>query len=99
MKTLTHEEVTGLLKVRLKKWTLKDSVIQRDFKFRNFINAFSFMTAVALEAEKTDHHPDWSNSYNKVSISLTTHSSKGLTQLDIDLAEKIDQLFLLYEKS
>jgi len=98
MKVLNYEEVSGFLQVRLNKWTFSDSVIQRNFKFRNFISAFSFMTAVALEAEKMDHHPDWSNSYNKVSISLTTHSPEGLTQLDLDLAGKIDQLFLLYEK-
>jgi 4a-hydroxytetrahydrobiopterin dehydratase len=99
MKILTSSEVSAFLKVSHNKWTFNESSIQRDFKFRNFIGAFSFMTAVALEAEKMDHHPDWSNSYNKVSITLTTHSPEGLTQLDLDLARKIDQLFLLYENS
>jgi 4a-hydroxytetrahydrobiopterin dehydratase len=98
MKVLTSSEVSGFLKVNHNKWTFNESVIHRDFKFRNFIGAFSFMTAVALEAEKMDHHPDWGNSYNKVSISLSTHSPEGLTQLDLDLAGKIDQMFLHYEK-
>ncbi|NEW84692.1 MAG: hypothetical protein GZ094_20315 [Mariniphaga sp.] len=51
------------------------------------------MTTVALEAEKLNHHPDWSNSYNKVSISLTNHEAKGITQLDFDLASTIDKIF------
>ena len=51
------------------------------------------MTSIALEAEKLDHHPDWSNSYNLVSIVLTNHAAKGVTQLDFDLAKKIDRLF------
>lgn len=64
--------------------------ISHDFKFKTFSEAFSFMTRVALAAEKMDHHPDWSNVYNKVRITLTTHSAGGLTAKDMALAEKID---------
>ncbi len=64
--------------------------IRRSFRFRDFGEAFAFMTRIALEAEKADHHPDWSNSWNKVDILLTTHSAHGLTQKDVDLAKRID---------
>jgi 4a-hydroxytetrahydrobiopterin dehydratase len=93
MKPLSEDEVTNFLSVHLKKWNLIDGAIRRDFEFSNFVEAFSFMTAVALEAEKMDHHPDWKNSYNKVSISLSTHSAEGITQNDFDLANKIDSLY------
>lgn len=63
--------------------------ITQDFSFRNFAEAFSFMAHVALLAEKADHHPDWSNSYNKVSITLSTHSAGGVTKKDVALAEAI----------
>lgn len=66
--------------------------ISHDFKFKTFSEAFSFMTRVALAAEKMDHHPEWSNVYNKVRITLTTHSAGGLTSKDMALAEKIDRL-------
>lgn len=66
--------------------------ISHEFKFRNFSEAFGFMTRVALLAEKADHHPDWSNSYNRVSITLSTHSAGGLTGNDVALAAAIDKL-------
>ena len=94
MKALSKQEVVDFLNENLKDWTLEEKTITRDFKFKTFVEAFSFMTAVALEAEKLDHHPDWSNSYNKVSISLTNHEAKGITQLDFDLANKIDRIFI-----
>lgn len=64
----------------------------RDFKFGDFSEAFAFMTRVALLAQTADHHPDWSNAYNKVSITLSTHSAGGLTDKDIALATAIDKL-------
>lgn len=64
--------------------------IQKSFVFRNFSEAFGFMTRVALAAEKMDHHPDWSNVYKTVDIALSTHDVGGLTELDITLARKID---------
>ena len=66
--------------------------ITHHFKFKNFSEAFSFMTRVALAAEKADHHPDWSNSYNKVTVTLSTHAAGGLTHSDIELAGRIDKL-------
>lgn len=68
------------------------NAIGRDFKFRDFSEAFGFMTRVALAAQQADHHPDWSNSYNKVSITLSTHSAGGLTSNDVALAAAIDKL-------
>ena len=66
--------------------------IGRDFRFKDFSEAFAFMSRVALAAEKAGHHPDWSNSYNKVSIALSTHSAGGLTEKDVALARAIDAL-------
>lgn len=97
MKTLTEDEVTNYLSIHLKQWNLVESAIRREFKFKTFVEAFSFMTAIALEAEKMDHHPDWSNSYNKVMIALATHSANGITQNDFDLANKIDALYKNHE--
>ena len=64
--------------------------ITRSFKFADFNEAFAFMTRVALAAEQADHHPDWSNVWNRVDILLTTHSAGGLTSKDVDLAKRID---------
>lgn len=97
MKTFTDQEIADHLAQNFKNWRYDGKAIQREFKFKTFAEAFSFMKAVALEAEKTDHHPDWSNSYNKVSIALATHSEKGITQKDFDLAAKIDTLFENYK--
>ena len=66
--------------------------IGRAFRFRDFAEAFAFMTRVALAAEKADHHPDWSNSWNKVEIALSTHSAGGVTEKDVALARTIDAL-------
>lgn len=93
MKALSKEEVIKYLSGKLKSWTFNDTAIRRDIEFRTFVEAFSFMTSIALEAEKMDHHPEWINSYNRVSISLSTHSAKGVTQQDFTLAEKIDEIY------
>jgi 4a-hydroxytetrahydrobiopterin dehydratase len=79
---------------RLNGWTLGSDggSIARTFEFRNFSEAFAFMTRVALAAEKMDHHPDWSNVYKTVHIRLNTHDAGGLTALDIELAGEIDRL-------
>ncbi|WP_164116242.1 4a-hydroxytetrahydrobiopterin dehydratase [Sphingorhabdus sp. Alg239-R122] len=66
--------------------------ITRTFEFDDFVNAFGFMSSVALLAEKADHHPEWSNVYNRVEILLTTHDADGLSQRDIDLARQIEAL-------
>lgn len=67
--------------------------ISHDFRFKSFSEAFAFMTRVALLAEQAGHHPEWSNVYNRVRITLTTHDAGGLTDKDMALAEAIDRLF------
>ncbi len=73
-------------------WDEEAKPIRRGFRFRDFSEAFGFMTRVALAAEKADHHPDWSNSWNRVDVALTTHSAGGVTAKDIALAREIDAL-------
>jgi 4a-hydroxytetrahydrobiopterin dehydratase len=75
-------------------WTFDESseAIGRHFRFRNFSEAFGFMARVALAAEAMGHHPDWSNTYDKVSIALSTHDAGGVTQKDIELAGRISRL-------
>jgi 4a-hydroxytetrahydrobiopterin dehydratase len=71
-------------------WDAGASTIRRTFHFADFSEAFAFMTRVALAAEKADHHPDWSNSWNRVDVALATHSEGGVTRRDIDLARQMD---------
>jgi 4a-hydroxytetrahydrobiopterin dehydratase len=66
--------------------------IQKTFKFKDFSEAFGFMTRAALVAEKMDHHPEWANVWNRVEVTLATHSSGGLTALDVKLAEAMDKI-------
>jgi 4a-hydroxytetrahydrobiopterin dehydratase len=66
--------------------------IQKTYVFKNFSEAFGFMARAALQAEKMDHHPEWSNVYNRVHVVLATHDAKGVTQLDVSLAAYMDQL-------
>ena len=75
-------------------WTLEEGglAITRRFKFADFSAAFSFMTRAALAAEKLDHHPEWSNVYNRVEVRLTTHSAGGLTSRDFELAQIMDRI-------
>jgi 4a-hydroxytetrahydrobiopterin dehydratase len=68
--------------------------LERIFVFKDFKDAFQFMTLCASLAEKLDHHPDWSNSWNKVSVRLSTHSARALTELDITMARAMDQFAL-----
>ena len=75
-------------------WMIDNKSIKKEFKFDNFINAFGFMCKVALLAEKINHHPNWQNSYNKVTIELTTHDKGGITNNDLELAEAIDKLLM-----
>lgn len=89
---LTLSEVQARL-ATLQGWTLKtDSTsISKTFQFKDFSGAWSFMSRVALLAEKMDHHPDWANVYNKVDVTLSTHDAGGLTKLDFKMAEFMDQ--------
>jgi 4a-hydroxytetrahydrobiopterin dehydratase len=83
----------GLAK-RLPTWRLADGrdAIQKTFKFKDFNEAFGFMARAALVAEKMDHHPEWSNVWNKVEVALSTHAAGGLTELDLKLAEAMDKI-------
>ena len=74
-------------------WEIKSEQIQREFNFANFIEAFSFMTKVALICEKYNHHPNWENVYSRVIIRLNTHDLGGITNLDQTLASEINKLF------
>jgi 4a-hydroxytetrahydrobiopterin dehydratase len=73
-------------------WTIENGKLTKSFRFKNFQQAFGFMTMCALYAEKKDHHPEWSNVYNKVDVLLVTHDVAGLSAKDFDLAKKMDAL-------
>ena len=73
-------------------WRHEDNALRREFAFADFAEAFAFMTSVADMAEAADHHPDWSNSYNKVAIALTSHDKGCVTKRDSSLAEQINSL-------
>ena len=89
-KKLSGNELDELVK-SLSGWELKDGKLQKSFKFSNFIEAFGFMTRIALEAEKINHHPEWSNVFNTVIVKLSTHDAGGITDYDIKLASIIDR--------
>ncbi|MEX2122490.1 MAG: 4a-hydroxytetrahydrobiopterin dehydratase [Woeseia sp.] len=73
-------------------WSVEEGKLKRVFKFADFVRAFGFMTSAAMEAEKLNHHPEWSNVYNKVTVHLVTHEARGITGLDFKLAKKMDAL-------
>jgi 4a-hydroxytetrahydrobiopterin dehydratase len=73
-------------------WKVVDGKLHREFEFKDFSEAFAFMTRVALAAESMNHHPDWSNGWNRVKIDLVTHSAGGITPNDIDLARSIGKI-------
>ena len=73
-------------------WTIENDKLHKDFQFANFIEAFGFMTRVALVAESLNHHPEWFNVYRKVSVDLTTHEAGGITELDFQLAAEMEKL-------
>ena len=72
-------------------WDVIDGRLHREFEFADFRQAFSFMTAVALEAERLDHHPDWSNSWNRVVIDIVSHAKGGITEQCLELARRINR--------
>ena len=73
-------------------WTLVEGKLHREYKFQDFVHAFGFMTSAALVAESMNHHPEWFNVYSTVRVDLNTHDVGGISQLDFDLAEKMDAL-------
>jgi 4a-hydroxytetrahydrobiopterin dehydratase len=74
-------------------WGIVDNKLTKTFKFKSFIRAFGWMSQIAIWAEKLNHHPEWSNIYNKVEIHLTTHDAGGISELDFKLAEKMELFF------
>ena len=73
-------------------WSIKNSKLHREYVFSNFVQAFGFMTEVALIAERADHHPEWFNVYKTVVVDLTTHEADGVTERDFVLAKKMEEI-------
>ena len=88
---LSKQEIAAGLD-KLGGWSVVKGNLHRMFEFKDFTQAFGFMKRVALAADRMDHHPDWSNAYNKVTIDLSTHSAGGLTKNDFELAGKIQTI-------
>ena len=93
---LSDEQIEQFL-IELAEWRIKDEKLFRALRFKDFNKAIEFMNQVAITAEAMDHHPEWSNVYNKVEIYLVTHSEGGITRLDIDLAREIDSHFKAFK--
>jgi len=87
---LTDAELASLEKAS--GWVVKDSKLHRDFKFPDFAHAFGFMATAAVYIDKMNHHPEWFNVYNRVSVDLTTHDSGGITNKDVELAKLLDTI-------
>lgn len=90
-KRMSDEQISARLK-ELTGWSVVDGMLHRELRFGDFIGAFSFMSAVALVSESMNHHPQWTNVYNRVSIDLSTHDAGGISELDFELAARIDVL-------
>jgi 4a-hydroxytetrahydrobiopterin dehydratase len=88
---LTADELDALLR-DLPEWSLADGKLHREFAFADFVAAFGFMARAALVAERMNHHPEWSNVWNRVTVDLVTHSAGGITASDADLARALDEL-------
>ncbi len=73
-------------------WTVANEKLHKEFQFEDFVQAFGFMSSVALIAQSMDHHPEWFNVYNKVTVDLNTHSAGGISDLDFEFARKVDAL-------
>jgi 4a-hydroxytetrahydrobiopterin dehydratase len=88
---LSPEKISEELK-NLSGWSIKDEKLHRDFEFESFNQAFGFMTRAAMEIEKMNHHPEWFNVYNRLTIDLMTHDAGGITQNDVELAKILNSL-------
>ena len=89
---LSEEELQNALQ-KLQHWELADGKLRRRFQFENFIEAFAFMTQLALVAERINHHPEWTNVYGSVEITLSTHDVGGISNLDFEFARAADLYF------
>ena len=88
-KKLTDSEIQKNLE-KLDGWTVENGKLHKEFQFDNFVAAFGFMTQLALIAESMNHHPEWFNVYNRVTIDMSTHDAGGITELDFKFAEQAD---------
>ena len=88
---LSELEIEEELK-QLSEWRIKNDKLHKEFKFDNFNQAFGFMTRAAMEIEKMNHHPEWFNVYNRITVELTTHDAGGITKNDVNLARILDSL-------
>lgn len=88
---LSDEQIKNELR-SLNGWTIKNGKLHKEFAFSDFVEAFSFMTKVALHAEKKNHHPEWFNVYNRITIDLMTHDAGGITSNDVELAKFIESV-------
>ncbi len=88
---LTSDEIAAGLD-GLEGWTLEGGKLHREFRFPDFNAAFGFMTRAALVAEAMDHHPEWFNVYNRVVVDLATHDAGGVTEVDLEMASRMDRL-------
>jgi 4a-hydroxytetrahydrobiopterin dehydratase len=86
---LSPEQIETSLR-QVQGWQVVNDKLHRKYQFLDFIHAFGFMATAAIAIEKMNHHPEWSNVYNRVTIDLTTHDSGGITQNDVDLAQLLD---------
>jgi 4a-hydroxytetrahydrobiopterin dehydratase len=91
MRALTEFEIKARMST-IDDWDYENNAIHTTFEFDNFKDTFSVMTRIAFEVEKLNHHPEWTNVYNTLSISLSTHDAGGVTEKDFELAKIIDQL-------
>ena len=91
--TLTSDEINTAIQ-DLDRWQIVDGYLSKEFTFKGFIQAFGFMTQMAIHAQVMKHHPEWSNVYNKVKINLITHDEDGITELDIRFAEKAERIYM-----
>ena len=87
----TQAQIDGFIN-KFNGWSIVNGKLQRDFIFTDFAQAFSFMTEVALEAERANHHPEWFNVYKKVWVDLTTHEAGGITERDFQLAQQMERI-------
>ncbi len=90
--TETENELRQLNESLSLPWAIEDGKLTKIYKFKNFVEAFGFMTQAAMVAEKKNHHPEWFNVYNTVKVQLTTHDVEGLSYKDFDLAQRMETL-------
>ncbi len=87
----TEEQIEAFIS-QFSSWTVENNKLHREYVFGNFVQAFGFMTEIALIAERTEHHPEWFNVYKNVVVDLTTHEADGITERDFNLAKNMEEI-------